>query len=392
MRFDPPPITQPPELDWLLGAAFGPALPPLAGDPAVAGELAGKFDLGSRIVARHGAAAIEKLLGDAASGPIRSHRRGVAIALAGDRAARRLAGLAERHALPIILLKGYALGLMLAGPAGWRPYADLDVLLDRPAGERLRELLVADGWVSSAEAGNPQHLPPIAAPTGTMVDIHYRLRGIRVAAARWATADELLRAGLCRPAGLGAASWLPAPALMAAHLAVHALEQHGHRPATYPLLRAVADLADLAAAHPGEELESRAAALIGDILAADETRAIFSLAGRLAAGRAMTRDDGDDRGSAILLRHIVAGALDRAYRQGLALDHTAGRLRQARRDGKLMRYITGKLKAQGAPLETAGEGSARHPGPWRRRLLHPIRLCTRFAIAAAARLRRAIDR
>ena len=388
MRFHPPRQALPVELEWLLDAAFGSGLPPLTGSPTIAGELSRRFDLGPRIVARHGAVAVERRLGDAAEGPIRDHRRSTAVALAGDRTARRLAGLAADHGLRILFLKGYALDRMLAGPAGWRPYVDLDVLLARRQAERLRELLLAGGWSSSAPDVNPQHLPPLTSPHGIPLDIHHRLRGIRVARARWASADELLAADLCRPAGLDGESWLPSPPLMAAHLAVHALEQHGHRPVTYPLLRAVADIADLSAAAPSEDLEALARPLVGDSLAEDEIGALFQLARRLA-----TDGPSDPGGEAeVLLQHIVAGVLDAGYRDSLALDHTAGRLREARRDGQLMRYIAQKLKGPGEPPQAAGAGSARSSGAWHRRLLHPFRLGIRFATAAAARLRRAIDR
>ncbi len=392
MRFNPPRVSLPTELNWLLGAAFGPALPPLAGRPAFISELARRFDLGPRIDARHGAVALEQCLGSEAEESIRAHRRGVAVDLVSDRTARRLAALTAGHGMPILFLKGYALQQMLAGPAGWRPYVDLDVLLERPAAEKLRAMLLSDGWTSSTEAANPQHLPPITSPEGTLVDIHYRLRGIQVAAARWATVDELLAAGLCRPAELDGGSWLPRPPLMAAHIAVHALEQHGHRPATYPLLRAVADVADLVAAAEGEDLEEPAGQLIGGSLDNEEIRALFGLAGRFAEGRDSAGEDPGKSDAEILLRHIVAGVLDSDYHDSLALEHTTGRLREARRDGQLMRYIAQKLQDPGGSPEAASGGSARRPGPLRRRLLHLIHLCVRFTTAAAARLRRGSDR
>ena len=124
-------------------------------------------------------------------------RRGAARAiLAGERTALRLARLAEENALDIIFLKGAALQLLAPGPPGWRPFADLDVLLRRHDAARLRDLLVAEGWNAAGEPGNPQHLPPVRDPEGPPVDIHFRLRGVRVAAKRWATADELLAADL----------------------------------------------------------------------------------------------------------------------------------------------------------------------------------------------------
>lgn len=392
MRFHPPRAPLPAELGWLLEAAFGPRLPPSSGDPRRIAEVARAFDLGPRIVARHGAAALRRLLGEAAAGPIREHRRGVAVALAAEQTAARLGELAGQLGAPLLFLKGFALQRLLDGPAGWRPYLDVDVLLEREAADELRQQLLESGWRGSVEAGNPQHLPPLTSPDGTSVDIHFRLRGIRVAAARWATVSELLAAGLCRPAGQGDETWLPSPTLLAAHLAVHALEQHGHRPATYPLLRAVADLVDLSTAVPDADLAGQAAALSAGSLAEDETRALFELAGVLAKGNPAAAEEGHG-GAGILLRHIVAGVLDPTYRDSLVLDHSASRLREARRDGELMRYIARKLKGPAATPQdaVAGEPSGRS-GSVRRRLSYPIHLCARFAAATAARLRRAIHR
>ena len=105
--------------------------------------------------------------------------------------------------------------LVAPGAPGQRPLADLDVLLAREPATELRDTLVADGWAAAEEPGNPQHLPPVLDPRGTAVDIHFRLRGVRVAAERCATAGELLAGGLCRPAGLAEGAWVPRPPLTA---------------------------------------------------------------------------------------------------------------------------------------------------------------------------------
>jgi hypothetical protein len=392
IRFRPPSVTLPAELKWLLGAAFGPQPPAATGDPSLAADLARRFDLGPRIVARHGADRIEEWLGSAAAELVRCHRRAVAVAMAADRAALAVARLAASEALPVVFLKGFALQHTVAGPAGWRPFVDLDVLLARPAADRLRDLLVDDGWRAAEEVGNPQHLAPLTAPTGTALDIHFRLRGVRVATARWATAEELLTADLCRPLPVAAGAWVPRPPLLAAHLAAHAIEQHGHRPASYPLLRAVADIADLAACEGGHLLAAQAGGLTHESLTPEELQAVFTLGRLLTEARMPAPSSDDERGAEELLRHIVAGALDPDYRKSLAIDHTAGRLRQARQDGKLMRYIAGKLKPSADPssMDDGESESARETV--RQSRLRPIRLAARFSSAAAARLRRTFER
>lgn len=390
MRFTPPRAPLPVELRWLLAAAFGSELPPPAGEPGRAAELARTFDLGPRIVARHGAAALGRL-GEAAEEMIAAHRRAVAVALIAERTARRLAELAGPE-LPMVYLKGFALTLLAPGPAGIRPLADLDVLLPQRGAEELRRRLLADGWVSEQEAGNPQHLPPLRPRQGLPVDLHFRLRGVRAGASRWATADELIAAGLCRPAGLAGSGWIPGPALMAAHVAVHAFEQHGHRPATYPLLRAVADIADLTAAAEADDLEPGAAGLVGETLDPAGLQALFDLARILAEGRIPADASAGESAAAKLLRHVVAGSLDPVYRRGLAIDHTTQRLRQAYRDGRLMRYIAFKLRGPGdLPVTATGEsaGGLESAGG---RLMRPIRIGARLASAAIARLRRNLER
>ena len=392
MRFNPPPVTLPVELTWLLGAAFGPVLPPMSSDPGALPGLARRFDLGPRIVARHGAGRIEDRLGPAAGEMVLAHRRSVAFGLAGERTARRVARQAEHRRLQGVFLKGYALQHVAPGPAGWRPFADLDVLLSREHAAELRDLLVADGWAAAEEPGNPQHLPPVQDPEGTPVDIHFRLRGVRVAAERWASAEELLAADLCLPTGLAEGAWVPRPQLLAAHVVVHALEQHGHRPGTYPLMRAVADIIDLVTVADEATTALEVGRLVGETLDEADLRALFALGRILAKGRIPTAEADAEGDAEALLHHIVAGALDPDYRQGLAIDHTTGRLRQALQDGELMRYIARKLKAPADPSDVDTGGTAGDLGPVRRRILRPIRLAARFTAAAAARLRRAFNR
>jgi hypothetical protein len=175
---------------------------------------------------------------------------------------------------------------------------------------------------------------------------------------------------------------------MAAHLAVHALEQHGHRPSTYPLLRALADLADLSDHYDGD-LAGSAAPFLAESLAGDEIDAVFQLATLLAEGNSPEPANPTHRGAETLLRHIVAGTLDADYRASLAIQHTAGRLREARRDGELMRYIAQKF---GGSREADAEGSTQRRNPFLGQLLHSFYLIARFAAAGAARMRRIFDR
>ena len=101
-RFRPPPTELAAELVWLLQAAFAPTWrsPPPGCDPAEIGRLAARFDLGPRIVARHGADRPRRWLGPAGEVLIRSHRRAVAGTLANERLAEQVAGEAGSAGTP----------------------------------------------------------------------------------------------------------------------------------------------------------------------------------------------------------------------------------------------------------------------------------------------------
>ncbi len=387
-RFTPPAIELPAALDWLLAAAFGPAppQPPRGAGTEQVASLAAEFGLGPRIVARHGARALGELLGDDVRPLLAAHRRAVALTLAADEAARRLADLAAAAAAPAIFLKGYALHLLRPGKPGLRPFVDLDVLVPEADADGLRQRLVADGWRALAGPANEQHLAPLVAPQGLPVDLHFRLRGVRLGAGGWVTADELLAGGLCQPApGLAPPAAVPELPLIAAHLLAHGIEQHGYRPSTYALFWLLADLSDLL---PAGALPAPLAVAIAESVSARELAAALRLSALLAAGEPVSGGDGgSDRDAHLLLCHIVAGRLDATYRDSLRIRHTAGRLRTARSQGGLLRYISGKLYPSDGAIEAQ---YGRPPSRWgylRRRLLRPPQLVAGMLRSALARRR-----
>ncbi len=381
-RFAPPPGNVPAAAGWLLRAALGPALEPLPEPADEVGALAGRCELGPRLVARHGAAALTALLGEAARPLLAAHRRAAALGMAADHVARRLAERAAGDGLPLILLKGYALRRLLPAAADGRPFVDLDVLVPEEAAPALARRLVSDGWLAAPGPANEQHLAPLVAPEGLPVDLHFRLRGITFSG-EWATAERLLAEDLCAAdPGLSGAS-LPRPPLLAAHLLVHALEQHAWRPATYPLLWTAGDLVDLGAQDGWRELLAPVWPAVETTVSEREAAAMFRLCRHFAAPGGEALDDDAER----LLGHIVWGTLDDRYRRSLELRHTAGRLRQARARGRLLRYISHKL------ILTDGEIAARYgqqPSRWGllgRRLLRPFELGARLARSLYARRR-----
>lgn len=346
IRFRPPSLEPPAELRWLLAAALAARWepPPAADGGGRIAELAARFDLAPRIVARHGAEKLRRALGDAAKPLERAHRGAVAQALASDRLAAEIAGHASRLDTEVIFLKGYALRRVAPGPAGLRPQADLDLLVSPRGARGLRDSLTAAGFRQAPVAANEQHLPPLLAPSGISVDLHFQLRGVTLGE-RWATAGELLAAGLCtRLAELPGSAWSPSMRLLTAHLLVHGIDQHGFRPLDYPLLRMVADLIDVlprdTAAAPAGVAQWIAAAV-----SRQELEAACGLAHCLAGGELPARDGS---GARLLLDHIVAGTLDPRYARSLRRRHTAGRLRTALREKHLARYLFRKLRGHRA--------------------------------------------
>jgi hypothetical protein len=89
------------------------------------------------------------------------------------------------HGIPVILLKGAALGLTVYDAPHDRPMNDLDLLLPREDARRGWELLRAEGWKLEQPIGldpfyeEHAHLPPLVSPAGPscVVEIHRALAG-----------------------------------------------------------------------------------------------------------------------------------------------------------------------------------------------------------------------
>ncbi|MEM7049127.1 MAG: nucleotidyltransferase family protein [Acidobacteriota bacterium] len=369
MRFAPPANLVDAEVRWLLVRAFGPrdqTLPEIAAERAC--DLAEGLGLGSPISARHDGERLQQEIG--AEGAARlgqARHRAVAAALMFEDLAQRLLATAQRLEIPVLFLKGFALNFALDGAAGWRPFGDLDVLAPQSRSQELFAALLEEGFRSSEVLSNDQHLPPLLGPTAGSVDLHYRLRGITLGQGRWATAEELAAAGLVRAFDGGRETL--APELLAAHVLSHGLEQHGDRPDSYPMLRLVGDL--LALTGPtGDPRTTVRQALewTTDSLRRDEAEALGELCGHLQRGELPF----PDRDADVLLRHFIAGALVPGYGDGRRLDHARGRLREARRQGRLGRHLWRKLWLNRRELELR-YGKARSPwSHWGWRLRRPF--------------------
>ncbi len=392
LRFAPPAFTISAELRWLLARAFGPpeTRRPQALDAARLWRLATILDLGPRIGARSPHGALQREVGqELADDFLQERRKAVAVALIYEQLATQIAGMAAARSISLIFLKGFALHLMNLEPTGGRPFNDLDLLVPREQAETLHAELVASGFRAPDAPPSDQHLPPLSPPDGGSVDVHYRLAHLRIGDREGATAEELRNAGLLTDLERFAGSCaVPRGDLMAAHLLSHGMVQHAHRPNTYPLLRMVADLMDLLPDGAAwDRFRNGPYQWIHHRIHGRELEAVGRLCQRLAAGGLPDPDRESERDAEILLRHLLAGHLDEAYRRSLRIDYTQSRLRQARREGRLLGYLKEKIFVTDGHVELRHGKPASRWGYLGRKLWRPIDLAVRLVEAALGSLR-----
>jgi len=324
LRFRPPAIVLSPEQRWVLLRAFGPAERELTvrfeGGAAV--ERARALSLSARIGARVPRERLVKEVGaNSVAGFTRDFHLAAASAVQLGQLARDVSGFAETLRLPVILLKHAAIERAGAGTIGAREVCDLDVLVPEGRAGELRDELLHRGFLEADFHPEDQHLPPLHHPSGATIEIHLAIPGVCVGRGRaWADADALLQGGLCSPArDMPAGCFVPVRDVLLGHLLVHAIEQHGLAPQSYPLLRAIGDLIDLEftvgslpafMAGPYEWVRQ-------DVSEA-EVRAVAELCDRLSAGDETLWAEGgpkDDAGR--VLAHVIAGTFDHGYQESL---------------------------------------------------------------------------
>lgn len=328
LRFAPPAVPRSPALDWVLRRAFGPpsgAADPGA-DPGAAVALARRLSLAPRIAARSGRDELRKELGEAAAALLaRLHREAVAQELLAAQRLRVVGRAARAAGIHTTLLKSDALRAAGLLAAGSRTAVDLDLLVPAAEAERFQEALGEQGFADVGASGYDHQLPAVVHPRLGAVEVHLHLPGVIPPGGRGpATHRDLSQRGRLLPVG-NPADGLSAPAreILAAHALAHGLAQHGWAPEAYPALRTLADLADLglggatgeeAGAEDGKTLGAAAAAWLVGTLEPSEVEAARALVARLVAGETAVEGDG-----ALLLDHLLAGALDAEYRRALKL-------------------------------------------------------------------------
>jgi putative nucleotidyltransferase-like protein len=373
LRFRPPRLAISPEARWMLLRAFGPAEAPFSGsvEPAAALAMARRFELSARIAARQGRDRLSRELGiETASGFGRERTAAAAVGMRLMAVARRLAERAVPLGVPVAFLKFVALegaGLLVAGS---RDACDVDALVPADRAEDLWRALLAAGYRGSPLPASEHQLPALEDPQGGAVEVHRLLLGVRLEGASSATYQALDRGGLLVPLpDFPGRCSAPAPDVQAAHVLVHGLGQHGWWPASYSLLKMVADLIDLG------PLTDRALAWVAKDVPAGEAEAIRRLCARLAAGEEPAALDPPEE---TLLRHFLAGRLDADYERALRLGLFRSQPSDRPAAVRLARGVLGTVFLSDAQIDAIYGPPRRRLGYLGRRLARPFDLLLRL--------------
>jgi hypothetical protein len=317
-----------PEQRWAFARAFGVDVMPL--DSSVPGTLDGDeaarvtlaLDLAARVAAR---VPLQHLAGELGRAPalrlFEAHARQAERARRLHALAPELAGVAAQTATPIAFLKAAALYLTGVARPESRPAGDVDVLVPEARADVVARALERRGFRRADVPAGTHQLAPLVDGAGRVVEIHFFVPGPRAPGTGAKATFEALRSApaLERVTRLPGEAYVPARELLAAHALAHGLVQSGRTPHVYSLTRLLADALDLGL-HGDGGLVERAAAWLEGHVARGEIDAVVALARRLAAGDAALFDEaqaGAPAPEAVLLRHVVAGALDDGYRRVL---------------------------------------------------------------------------
>jgi hypothetical protein len=278
--------------------------------------LAHRLDLAHRIAARNRLSDLRAEVGLRPAGRLFARLETIrrrALALASE-----ATGMAEvAHGIPLVALKVLALRLEGTAPDGMRRAGDVDFLVAETDVD-LAVARLAD--VGYRNPGFPvHHAVHLEDESGHAVDLHHCLPGVRLGPGRQSARLSDLEAGALLVSAPGSSVRWPRREVLAAHLIVHGLVQHGLSFRGYPLLRMVADLADLGLG-PRDPATERGYQLIRDEVTEDEMRALVTLVDRLRDGEeGLLERSRASGGAEILLRHFVACAIDVEYGNSLRL-------------------------------------------------------------------------
>ncbi len=323
LRLSPPLLEVSPELLWVLSRALAPAgawtSPPV--DPRQAWRLARALDMACRIGWRVPRSQLVTEVGEEIANRFASaYHDAAASAMVINAVAVEVAERLYRAGVAAVLLKSNALVLAGFTQVGARRFTDVDVLVPGDQAQQARALLQADGYSCADRWDGAHQLSSLYHPSRVMVEIHTRVKHMRLArGGGWARFEDLQRAGHLRPLAHPAGAMVPAPAFLAGHALIHGLVHHWRQVGDYPLMRLLGDLDDLSM-HWRDE--SPLAEAVQPWLAAErveaEGRAVLEVGDLLAPGGDAAGFGRSDRlGDNLFLRHVLASQFDRAYQDAV---------------------------------------------------------------------------
>lgn len=325
LRFRPPGVSFDTTTRWLLARAFAEpeTAPRSRPDPERLEAVAGSLDVGARIATRIPQPVLEAEAGRHAAVVL------TVAATVAEAQAELVVGavsvlgeIAADMGASVALLKYAALEVSGSVARGSRMVSDLDVLAAESQADDLVAALAERGYRSELSMPVEHHLPVQVGEDSVAVEIHTTVPGVRLGGRSSATLGELTELELVRPVGsLHPGLLVPSREVLVAHALAHGIAQHGLHPASYPMMRMVADLVDLGfAGDDGERLAASVRPWIARDVSDAEVEAARRLCVALVSGDNALFDATDDAApQAVLLRHVVAGAQDPAYREALKM-------------------------------------------------------------------------
>lgn len=323
LRLLPPRVEVSPELLWVLTRAFAPLLPWKGShvEPAAAWRLAEAFDLSCRIGWRVPPGQLFAELGEeiAARFAERYHAA-AASALLINAVTSEVMERIIQTGLPVVLLKSNALVLSGLTAVGARRFTDLDLLVPAGRAREVSSLLSGQGYRGSRHRDGAHQLSSLFHPTGVMVEIHTRVKHMRLGRGEgWVRLEDLESKGLLRALAGLAGGWIPSLEFLAGHALVHGVVQHWRQVGDYPLMRLLADLQDIEAKWEGSvPLEQAVVPWLAAEEAEVEGQAVMDLLRQLGAGAHGSGEEPSGKlGENVFLRHVAALRYDRAYQDAV---------------------------------------------------------------------------
>lgn len=321
VRFWPPNVPIGTGVQWALLRAFAPPgfEGPRQSQPTVGLNVASRLGLLPRIFARQPRELLRAELDDCFESACQQVHLSVARGLALERTLHVVDEAARSLKVQYVLLKGAAIMRHLQTNLGLRGACDIDLLLLEPDAARLHHELIRRGYSQKTPTHPHYHLPTLTDTQGNAIEIHTEVPCFGFdASKRTVNMQDLVDHLQVTPvSALSHWALLPTREFLVAHSVVHGIVQHGYSPKSYPLMRMLADVSDLS--NGSSKVDFKKIDLwVTPSVSSHELRALLELRDALSHGRieaTWRRRDGVGR----LLRHLVLGASDEKYAEGLKL-------------------------------------------------------------------------